>query len=87
MGPLITAAHRERVSGYIEAGIGEGASLVVDGRRHQVKGYEKGFFLGGSLFDRVTPSMKIYREEIFGPVLVVLRVPTLKAAIELVNCA
>jgi malonate-semialdehyde dehydrogenase (acetylating) / methylmalonate-semialdehyde dehydrogenase len=85
MGPLITAAHRERVRGYIEAGMAEGAKLVVDGRGLTVKGHENGFFLGGSLFDRVTPAMKIYREEIFGPVLVVLRVPTLEAAIELVN--
>jgi len=85
MGPLITAAHRERVRGYIEAGVAEGARLVVDGRGHSVKGYESGFFLGGSLFDRVTPGMKIYREEIFGPVLVVVRVPTLQAAIDLVN--
>ena len=85
MGPLITGAHRDRVRGYIDAGVAEGARLVVDGRGAQVKGYESGFFLGGSLFDRVTPAMKIYREEIFGPVLVVLRVPTLEAAIDLVN--
>jgi malonate-semialdehyde dehydrogenase (acetylating)/methylmalonate-semialdehyde dehydrogenase len=85
MGPLITAAHRERVCAYIEAGVTEGAKLVVDGRGHRVKGYESGFFLGGSLFDRVTPDMKIYREEIFGPVLVVVRVPDLAAAIQLVN--
>jgi len=85
MGPLITAAHRERVCGYIDAGVAEGAKLVVDGRGHSVSGYENGFFLGGSLFDHVTPQMKIYREEIFGPVLVVVRVPTLKAAIDLVN--
>jgi malonate-semialdehyde dehydrogenase (acetylating)/methylmalonate-semialdehyde dehydrogenase len=85
MGPLITAAHRDRVSGYIQDGVAEGARLVVDGRGHIVQGYEKGFFLGGSLFDRVSPSMRIYREEIFGPVLVVVRVPTLAAAIQLVN--
>jgi malonate-semialdehyde dehydrogenase (acetylating)/methylmalonate-semialdehyde dehydrogenase len=85
MGPLITGAHRERVTGYIQDGVTEGARLVVDGRGHRVKGYESGFFLGGSLFDHVTPSMKIYREEIFGPVLCVVRVPTLKAAIDLVN--
>jgi malonate-semialdehyde dehydrogenase (acetylating) / methylmalonate-semialdehyde dehydrogenase len=85
MGPLITGAHRERVTSYIEAGVAEGASLVVDGRGHRVKGYESGFFLGGSLFDRVTPAMKVYREEIFGPVLVVVRVPTFQAAVELVN--
>jgi malonate-semialdehyde dehydrogenase (acetylating)/methylmalonate-semialdehyde dehydrogenase len=65
--------------------VAEGAQLVVDGRGHKVKGYENGFFLGGNLFDHVTPAMRIYREEIFGPVLVVLRVPTLKAAIDLVN--
>jgi len=85
MGPLITAAHRERVCGYIDAGVAEGARLVVDGRGRSVPGYEKGFFLGGSLFDHVTPQMKIYREEIFGPVLVVVRVPTVESAIELVN--
>jgi malonate-semialdehyde dehydrogenase (acetylating)/methylmalonate-semialdehyde dehydrogenase len=85
MGPLITATHRERVQSYIDAGIKEGARLVVDGRGHKVKGYESGFFLGGSLFDGVTPAMKIYREEIFGPVLVVVRVPTLADAVELVN--
>jgi len=85
MGPLITAAHRDRVSGFIQDGVAEGARLVVDGRGLEVKGYENGFFLGGSLFDRVTPSMRIYREEIFGPVLAVVRVPTLNAAIALVN--
>jgi len=85
MGPLITAAHRDRVSGFIQDGVAAGARLVVDGRGLEVKGFENGFFLGGSLFDRVTPAMRIYREEIFGPVLVVVRVPTLQAAIELVN--
>ena len=85
MGPLITAAHRGKVVDYIAAGVAEGARLVVDGRAHQVQGYEQGFFLGGSLFDGVLPAMKIYREEIFGPVLVVVRVPTLEAAIDLVN--
>ena len=82
MGPLITAAHRAKVVDYIAAGVAEGARLVVDGRGHKVAGYENGFFLGGSLFDGVTPAMKIYREEIFGPVLVVVRVPTLADAIE-----
>jgi malonate-semialdehyde dehydrogenase (acetylating)/methylmalonate-semialdehyde dehydrogenase len=85
MGPLITAAHRDKVSGYIATGVAEGAQLMVDGRGLKVPGYENGFFLGGSLFDRVTPAMRIYKEEIFGPVLVVMRVPTLAAAIELVN--
>ncbi len=77
MGPLITAAHREQVTDYIDAGMAEGARLVVDGRGLSVPGHENGFFLGGSLFDHVTPAMKVYREEIFGPVLVVLRVPTI----------
>jgi len=85
MGPLITATHRARVIDYIGAGVTEGARLVVDGRGHKVAGYDNGFFLGGSLFDSVTPAMKIYREEIFGPVLVVVRVPTLAAAVKLVN--
>jgi malonate-semialdehyde dehydrogenase (acetylating)/methylmalonate-semialdehyde dehydrogenase len=85
MGPLITWAHRAKVSDYIAAGVAEGARLVVDGRGCKGPGYDSGFFLGGSLFDGVTPTMKIYREEIFGPVLVVVRVPTLAAAVELVN--
>jgi malonate-semialdehyde dehydrogenase (acetylating)/methylmalonate-semialdehyde dehydrogenase len=85
MGPLVTAAHRDRVTAYIGAGVEEGAKLVVDGRGLKVAGHESGFFLGGCLFDHVTPSMKVYREEIFGPVLVVLRVPTLADAVNLVN--
>jgi malonate-semialdehyde dehydrogenase (acetylating)/methylmalonate-semialdehyde dehydrogenase len=85
MGPLVTAAHRERVVSHIEAGVAEGARLVVDGRGLRVPGHEGGFFLGGSLFDHVTPAMKVYREEIFGPVLVVLRVDSLAAAVKLVN--
>jgi malonate-semialdehyde dehydrogenase (acetylating)/methylmalonate-semialdehyde dehydrogenase len=85
MGPLITAAHRQRVNEYIQSGIDEGARLLVDGRDASVPGYEQGFFLGGSLFDRVTADMRIYREEIFGPVLVVLRVDSLAEAVRLVN--
>jgi malonate-semialdehyde dehydrogenase (acetylating)/methylmalonate-semialdehyde dehydrogenase len=85
MGPLITAAHRTKVTDFIAAGVAEGARLVVDGRGLKVPGYENGFFLGGCLFDGVSPAMKIYREEIFGPVLVVLRVATLAEAIKLVN--
>jgi malonate-semialdehyde dehydrogenase (acetylating)/methylmalonate-semialdehyde dehydrogenase len=85
MGPLVTAAHRARVSGYIDSGVAEGAQLLVDGRGFSLAGHEQGFFLGGSLFDRVTPAMKIYREEIFGPVLSMVRVPDLPAAMELVN--
>ena len=75
MGPLVTAAHRAKVSGYIDAGVAAGAKLVVDGRGHTVPGHKEGFFLGGSLFDDVKPEMSIYREEIFGPVLSVVRVP------------
>ncbi len=85
MGPLVTEQHRERVAGYIGIGAAEGARLVVDGRQARISGPAKGFFLGASLFDGVTPAMRIYREEIFGPVLCVVRVPTLQAAIELVN--
>jgi malonate-semialdehyde dehydrogenase (acetylating)/methylmalonate-semialdehyde dehydrogenase len=85
MGPLVTAAHRTRVKGYIDAGASEGAELVVDGRGLAIAGHENGFFLGPTLFDRVTTSMSIYRDEIFGPVLIVLRVDSLDEAIELVN--
>jgi malonate-semialdehyde dehydrogenase (acetylating)/methylmalonate-semialdehyde dehydrogenase len=85
MGPLVTAAHREKVTGYIDAGVAAGAKLVVDGRGHQVAGHEKGFFLGGTLFDDVSTDMKIYREEIFGPVLCVVRVPDFASAVELIN--
>jgi len=85
MGPLVTAEHRDRVAGYVELGVEEGAELVVDGRGLSVPGYEDGYFLGGCLFDRVRPQMRIYREEIFGPVLVVLRVDSLAEAIRLVD--
>jgi len=85
MGPLVTAAHREKVVGYIDAGVAEGAKLVVDGRGHVVDGHEDGFFLGGTLFDHVTPEMKIHREEIFGPVLGIVRVPDFASAVELIN--
>jgi malonate-semialdehyde dehydrogenase (acetylating)/methylmalonate-semialdehyde dehydrogenase len=85
MGPLISAAHRTKVLGYIDAGVAAGARLVVDGRGQTVPGHEEGFFLAGSLFDDVKPDMSIYREEIFGPVLSVVRVPDLATAIELVN--
>jgi malonate-semialdehyde dehydrogenase (acetylating)/methylmalonate-semialdehyde dehydrogenase len=85
MGPLVTRAHRDKVKGYVDLGAKEGAKLVVDGRGLVVKGHEDGFFLGTTLFDHVTPQMKIYQDEIFGPVLIVLRVATLEAAIALVN--
>jgi malonate-semialdehyde dehydrogenase (acetylating)/methylmalonate-semialdehyde dehydrogenase len=72
-GPLVTREHREKVKGYIEMGVKEGAELVVDGRNFRMQGYENGFFLGGSLFDKVKPNMRTYQEEIFGPVLQVVR--------------
>ncbi|MGH2792261.1 MAG: aldehyde dehydrogenase family protein, partial [Actinomycetota bacterium] len=83
MGPLITGEHRSKVESYLDAGVQEGAELVVDGRAHEVP--SKGFYLGPSLFDRVTPEMSIYRDEIFGPVLLVARVDTLAEAVELIN--
>jgi len=85
MGPLVTGAHHAKVKGYVDLGVQEGARLVVDGRALKVPGREKGFFLGGCLFDHVQPSMRIYQEEIFGPVLSVVRVPDFAAAVELVN--
>jgi malonate-semialdehyde dehydrogenase (acetylating)/methylmalonate-semialdehyde dehydrogenase len=85
MGPLVTKVHRDKVKGYVDLGTKEGAKLVVDGRGLVVKGHEDGFFLGTTLFDEVTPQMKIYQDEIFGPVLIVLRVGTLEEAIALVN--
>jgi malonate-semialdehyde dehydrogenase (acetylating)/methylmalonate-semialdehyde dehydrogenase len=85
MGPLVTGAHRDRVKSYIDAGIAEGATAVVDGRGLKIAGHENGFFLGPTLFDHVTPEMSIYKDEIFGPVLVVLRAKTLDEAIALVN--
>jgi malonate-semialdehyde dehydrogenase (acetylating)/methylmalonate-semialdehyde dehydrogenase len=85
MGPLVTRTHLDKVKDYIATGVGEGAALVVDGRETDIPGKGNGFFLGGSLFDRVNTDMRIYREEIFGPVLGIVRVPTLEAAIELIN--
>jgi malonate-semialdehyde dehydrogenase (acetylating)/methylmalonate-semialdehyde dehydrogenase len=85
MGPLISAEHRTRVLGYIESGLADGAKLVVDGRGLRVAGREDGYFLGPSLFDRVTPTMRIYREEIFGPVLSIVRASDFASALALVN--
>ena len=85
MGPLVTAAHRDKVAAYVEQGAQAGARLVVDGRGQQVDGRQDGFWLGPTLFDRVRPDMSIYTDEIFGPVLSVLRVPSYDAALELVN--
>jgi malonate-semialdehyde dehydrogenase (acetylating)/methylmalonate-semialdehyde dehydrogenase len=83
MGPLVTGDHLKKVRGYIDVGVNEGAELVTDGRKAQHD--SEGFFLGASLFDRVTPEMRIYREEIFGPVLSVMRVPDGESALKLVN--
>jgi malonate-semialdehyde dehydrogenase (acetylating) / methylmalonate-semialdehyde dehydrogenase len=85
MGPLVTSVHRDKVAGYIDTGVAEGAQLVLDGRNKKVAGHENGFFLGTTLFDRVKPEMKIYKDEIFGPVLVVLRADSIEEAIALVN--
>ncbi|HYJ68622.1 MAG TPA: CoA-acylating methylmalonate-semialdehyde dehydrogenase, partial [Nocardioidaceae bacterium] len=85
MGPVVTAAARDRVVGYIGDGEQSGAAVVVDGRGLSVDGHDDGFFVGPTLLDEVTPEMNVYTDEIFGPVLVVLRVPTLDAALELVN--
>lgn len=84
-GPLVTKEAMERVKGYIESGIDEGANLIVDGRDFVMQGYEDGFFVGGCLFDNVTKDMKIYREEIFGPVLSVLRAKSYDEAVGLAN--
>jgi malonate-semialdehyde dehydrogenase (acetylating) / methylmalonate-semialdehyde dehydrogenase len=85
MGPLVTGAHRDKVRGYVDLGVAEGAQLLVDGRKLVVTGHEDGFFLGGCLFDRVSAGMRIYREEIFGPVLCIVRVPDFDSACALVN--
>ncbi|GLI91879.1 CoA-acylating methylmalonate-semialdehyde dehydrogenase [Methylocystis echinoides] len=84
-GPLISRAHLERVKTYVALGVEEGARLVVDGRDFRMQGYEDGFFMGGCLFDAVTPQMRIYKEEIFGPVLSVLRAQSYEEALALVN--
>ena len=85
MGPLVTKPHLDKVRGYIDEGVAEGADLLVDGRDLTLQGYEGGYFIGGSLFDNVTPDMKIYQEEIFGPVLAVTRAPDYATAAKLIN--
>jgi malonate-semialdehyde dehydrogenase (acetylating)/methylmalonate-semialdehyde dehydrogenase len=92
MGPVITRQALERIRGYLDDGVASGAQLLVDGRLHPrsgaaftVPGHEGGFFIGASLFDHVTPQMRIYREEIFGPVLACVRVPDFAAAVDLIN--
>ena len=85
MGPIVTRQALERIEGYIGIGVEEGASLVVDGRGYKVPGHEQGFFTGGTLFDHVKPSMRIYKEEIFGPVLACVRVRDFAEAVDLIN--
>ena len=85
MGPLVTQAHFERVKGYIDAGVEEGADLAVDGRGLSLQGYEGGYYMGGNLFDNVKPGMSIYTDEIFGPVLAVVREDDFEGALKLVN--
>ncbi|GAA0451260.1 MULTISPECIES: CoA-acylating methylmalonate-semialdehyde dehydrogenase [Sphingomonas] len=82
-GPVVTAEHRARIEGWIQRGVEEGAELVVDGRGFALQGHEQGFFIGPSLFDRVTPDMASYREEIFGPVLQIVRAPDFETALKL----
>ena len=85
MGPLVTAEHRAKVVGFIDQGVAQGGQLIVDGRALKVPGAEQGFFVGATLFDRVTPEMSIYRQEIFGPVLGIVRVPDFASAVALIN--
>ena len=85
MGPLVTKEHLEKVKGYVDLGVKEGAELIVDGRELKLQGYENGFYFGGCLFDKVTDNMKIYKEEIFGPVLSVVRVNDFNSAVDLIN--
>jgi malonate-semialdehyde dehydrogenase (acetylating)/methylmalonate-semialdehyde dehydrogenase len=82
-GPVVTAAHKARIESYIQMGVDEGAELVVDGRGFTLQGHEGGFFVGPTLFDHVTPDMQSYREEIFGPVLQIMRAPDFEAALKL----
>jgi malonate-semialdehyde dehydrogenase (acetylating)/methylmalonate-semialdehyde dehydrogenase len=85
MGPIVSKVQRDKIHGYIDSGVAEGAELVVDGRGFKLQGYENGYFIGGTLFDNVKPNMKIYREEIFGPVLSVVRANDYKDAVDLIH--
>jgi malonate-semialdehyde dehydrogenase (acetylating)/methylmalonate-semialdehyde dehydrogenase len=85
MGPLVSQQQWERVKSYVDLGVAEGATLLVDGRDYKSKDHPQGFFMGGSLFDHVTPEMRIYHEEIFGPVLIIMRVPDFETALKLVS--
>jgi malonate-semialdehyde dehydrogenase (acetylating)/methylmalonate-semialdehyde dehydrogenase len=85
VGPLVTKQHLEKVKSYVDLGIKEGAELVIDGRNFKSEKNQKGFYMGGCLFDKVTPEMRIYKEEIFGPVLSIVRVPDFDTAVKLVS--
>ncbi|KKB76357.1 methylmalonate-semialdehyde dehydrogenase [Devosia limi DSM 17137] len=85
MGPVVTKMHRDKILGYIDSGVAQGADLVVDGRGFTLQGYENGYFVGGTLFDNVTADMTIYKEEIFGPVLSVVRAKDYAEAVDLIN--
>jgi malonate-semialdehyde dehydrogenase (acetylating) / methylmalonate-semialdehyde dehydrogenase len=85
MGPLVTGPHRDKVASYLDSGVEEGATLAVDGRQHPIEGDRAGFWLGPTVLDNVTPEMRAYQDEIFGPVLSLVRVPTYQAALDLVN--
>jgi malonate-semialdehyde dehydrogenase (acetylating)/methylmalonate-semialdehyde dehydrogenase len=85
MGPVVTKMHRDKILGYIDSGVEEGAKLVVDGRGFKLQGYEEGYYVGGTLFDNVEPNMKIYKEEIFGPVLSVVRRDSFQDAVDLIH--
>ncbi len=85
MGPLVSAAHLDKVRSYVDLGVADGAELIVDGRNVSVEDHQEGFFIGGCLFDHVKPDMTIYKEEIFGPVLSIVRVPDFTAAVDLIN--
>ena len=85
MGPLVTRPHRDKVATYLESSVAEGATLAIDGRGHPIEGDRDGFWLGPTVLDHVTPEMRAYQHEIFGPVLSVVRVPTYQAALDLVN--
>ena len=85
MGPVISSEHKNKIENYIDIGISEGANIILDGRNCKIQGYENGYFVGPTIFDNVTPDMQIYKNEIFGPVLSVVRVKTYEQALELVN--
>ena len=85
MGPLVTKEHLAKVKGYVDIGVEEGAKLIVDGRNFKIQGYENGYYIGGCLFDKVTKNMRIYKEEIFGPVLSIVRAKDFNEALQLVN--